>query len=226
MHLIAVEYPTHSEHKLLIEAMLRLRAKVFADRLNWQVDSRDGLERDSFDDEDPTYILAVEDDRQVVGCVRLLLPMRSSMLVEVFPELLDESLRPHERMIESSRFCVDKDLLLQSAKTGNGCAVSRGAGGDTGSAGRSVMQLRTRMLLAGILEWGLMHGYDELVTATDLRFERLLKIAGWPLRRLGQPRMINETRSIAGSLQISTEIFRSLRPDGYRPLVDTMTIAG
>lgn len=229
MQLIVVNETEDAQHHALIEAMLRLRAKVFAGRLSWKVDSRNGLERDAFDDQGPTYIIAVASHSQVVGCVRLLPPMRSSMLNEVFPDLLEGGLLPvHERMIESSRFCIDKDVAdlggLEEQESSGGPRSELERRG--GTEGATMVRVRTRMLLAGIVEWSLAHGYDELVTATDLRFERLLKMVGWPLQRLGSPQMINETHSVAGSLVISNEIFQSLKPEGYRSLFDRSAIRG
>jgi acyl homoserine lactone synthase len=222
-----VDHKQSAEHQELVEAMLRLRARVFAGRLNWQVNNQDGLERDHFDDQEPTYILGVENGLRVVGCVRLSPPMRSSMLNEVFPDLLDgRYLAMHDRMIESSRFCIERDIPELEA-----LASEPGVGGDgpelRGASRRtSIIQLRTRLLLAGIVEWSLACGYDELVTATDLRFERLLKMVGWPLRRLGPPKMINETHSVAGSLAISLDVLQRLKPWGYHSLLDQTAKVG
>lgn len=208
MQLVVVDDVRRPEHMHLIEDMWRLRARVFAGRLNWQVEIKNGLERDQFDDQGPTYILGVEDNVQVVGCVRLLPPLRSSMLQQVFPQLLDQaSLSMHERMIESSRFCIDRS----------------GRAGDTSG---TIVHRRTRILLAGIVEWSLAHGYDELVTATDLKFERLLNMVGWPLRRLGDPKLINETQSVAGSLPISQDVLMRLAPPGCIPLHNQFERAG
>lgn len=208
MQLVVVDDVRRPEHMHLIEDMWRLRARVFAGRLNWQVEIKDGLERDQFDDQRPTYILGVENNVQVVGCVRLLPPLRSSMLQEVFPQLLDgEGLVMHERMIESSRFCIDRS-------------------GRAGGTSATIVQRRTRILLAGIVEWSLAQGYDELVTATDLKFERLLNMVGWPLRRLGDPKLINETQSVAGSLPISQDVLMRLAPPGYILLDNQFKRAG
>ncbi|MCY1377946.1 Autoinducer synthase [compost metagenome] len=46
------------------------------------------------------------------------------------------------------------------------------------------------------------NGYHEIVTATDLRFERILKHAGWPMQRLGLPCPIGSTMAVAGILPV------------------------
>lgn len=227
MQLIVVDETRASQHQDLVESMLRLRARVFAGRLNWQVDNHHGLERDRFDNQSPTYILGVEEGVHVVGCVRLLPPMRASMLTEVFPDLLEGGrLALHGRMIESSRFCIDKDPPGARGSWQGRLSTASAVAARQSSPHASIVQLRTRMLLAGIVEWSLAREYDELITATDLRFERLLKMVGWPLRRLGTPKMINETHSIAGSLVISRQVLNALKPEGYHSLLEPTARAG
>lgn len=213
MQLIVVDEEGKAEDRALIRAMQRLRARVFAERPQWQVDCRDGLERDRFDDAGPTYILLLEEERRVTGCVRLIAPQRASMLCEVFPELLKApGLCLHERMIESSRFCIDRD------------PASGPEGARTTPTTGSLIAERTRYLLTGIVEWCLIHGYDEVITATDIRFERLLRIIGWPLQRLGPSIRINETESVAGLLSVTNEVFERLRPESYWPLTDRFAL--
>ncbi|MCP1748934.1 acyl-homoserine-lactone synthase [Bradyrhizobium japonicum] len=32
-----------------------------------------------------------------------------------------------------------------------------------------------------MIEWSMSNGFDEIATATDVRFERILQRAGWPI---------------------------------------------
>ena len=51
-----------------MQAMHRLRYRVFKDRLNWEVSGENGLERDAFDElDDVAYIVAVSDSGRVTG---------------------------------------------------------------------------------------------------------------------------------------------------------------
>jgi N-acyl-L-homoserine lactone synthetase len=118
------------------------------------------------------------------------------MLAEVFPSLLPEGrLHAHPAMVESSRFCVDTSL-----------AEGRGDGS---------IHEATLTMFAGIIEWCLVNEYSEIVTVTDLRFERILSRAAWPLHRLGEPRRIGATTAIAGTLPVDAETFERLCPSGY-----------
>ncbi|NNH33090.1 GNAT family N-acetyltransferase [Rhizobium sp. SEMIA 4085] len=107
MQILAVRATAFGEFADLIDSMHRLRARVFRDRLNWDVEVRNGLETDEYDQLDPTYILAVSSAGAVAGCARLLPAMGPTMLANTFPQLLSSrSLEVHACMVESSRFCV------------------------------------------------------------------------------------------------------------------------
>jgi acyl homoserine lactone synthase len=185
-----------SEAGLIVD-MHRLRARVFGSRLGWDVEVVDGAEADHFDDLNPVYILAIGDRGPVLGCARLLPATGPTMLSDAFPQLLAGGrLAAHPRMIESSRFCVDTGAVE--------AATARG------------LHKATLMLFAAIIEWSMANGYREIVTATDVRFERLLIRARWTMRRLGEPRMIGETLSVAGVLPADAASFETVRPQGYR----------
>jgi len=189
-------YVDHSNH---LRQMHRLRAAVFGERLEWDVSITDAGERDEYDDLDPTYILAVTDGQKVVGCARLLPSLGPTMLEQTFRQLLASgSLNPSPSTVESSRFCVDTTL-----------AEGRGGG---------QLHLATLTMFAGIIEWSIANGYEEIVTATDLRFERILNRAGWPIKRLGDPVAIGNTVAVAGTLPADRASFDRVCPQGYRSI--------
>ena len=43
-----------------MDAMFRNRAETFAERLGWEVNVKEGRERDSFDDANPLYLMSVD----------------------------------------------------------------------------------------------------------------------------------------------------------------------
>ena len=59
------------------------------------------------------------------------------------------------------------------------------------------------------------NGYEKIVTATDLRFERILNRAGWPMKRLGDPVAIGNTVAVAGVLPANRTSFERVCPHGY-----------
>jgi len=196
MRIVAIKNPKSEAEQRLIHDMHRLRARIFSGRLAWNVRCTSGLEVDSFDKLKPTYILCIGRSDAVIGCARLLPATSGTMLEKVFPQLLEKAhLRTHACMIESSRFCVDTEAAGRQQQSG--------------------LHTATLAMFAGIVEWSILNGYSEIVTATDVRLERILRRASWPLKRLGSPVQINETRSIAGVLPADWVSFDRLRPSTY-----------
>lgn len=196
MRVVAIKNPKSEAEQRLIHEMHRLRARIFRGRLAWTVRCASGLEIDGFDRLGPTYILCLDESDVVIGCARLLPATGGTMLERVFPQLLEMGrLTAHHRMIESSRFCVDTNVAAEREQAG--------------------LHSATLAMFAGIVEWSVLNGYREIVTATDVRLERILRRAGWPLARLGSPAQINETRSVAGLLPADWVSFDRLRPSIY-----------
>ncbi|MBA3447678.1 MAG: GNAT family N-acetyltransferase [Pseudaminobacter sp.] len=206
MRAIAIPPEAHADHTDLLDSMHRLRARVFAGRLEWDVRVRQGREVDEFDYYGPTYILAVTSSSEVVGCARLLPATGPTMMSVLFPDLEQTGLlRPHPAMVESSRFCVDTSL-------------------EAGRAGGSLHDV-TLTMFAAIIEWSMAHGYTEIVTGTDVRFERILKRAGWPMARIGDPRPIGNTMAVAGLLPADRESLELVRPANYLQFHQPLTRA-
>jgi acyl homoserine lactone synthase len=183
MNVIVLTRPALLKHSELALEMHRLRRRVFRDRLDWKVSVSDGLEIDQYDALTPTYLLGVE-QRDVVGCVRLLPTTGRNMLADTFPVLLDGHAAPKAaRIWESSRFCVDTKNVVATADNG--------------------LREATFLLFAAMIEWGQQRELQAIATVTDLRMERILRRAGWHLDRLGTPRQIGATKAVAGLLPIT-----------------------
>jgi N-acyl-L-homoserine lactone synthetase len=175
--------------------MHRLRHRVFKERLEWEVETAGDMEVDSFDALQPSYLLLKGSGDSVTGCVRLLPSTGPTMLRDTFPVLLDGATAPSTADIwESSRFALDdhKDAL----------------------AGAHAIASPTYALFAGMVEFGLAHRLQKIVTVTDARMERILRRAGWPLDRIGEPREIGKTTAVAGFLEVSRQALLRLRSAG------------
>ena len=191
-----------------LDEMYRLRYRVFKNRLDWNVDVSDGKEIDAFDNLAPIYLLQCGDRGHIQGCVRMLPCTGPTMLSEVFPVLLGGAPSPSDIDIwESSRFALD--LAPRDAKVIGGLTIA------------------TYELFLGMVEFGISRSLRDIVTVTDLRIERILRRAGWPLRRIHGPKSIGGTTAIAGYLEISQRALITLReasgittPILWRPVMD------
>lgn len=185
----------YSEFSDDLAEMYRLRYRVFKQRLEWDVRVSGDMEIDAFDAVRPIYLLLRGRDCRLQGCVRLLPSTGPTMLRDTFSDLLDGRPAPESPSVwESSRFALDLPTPESTAARGLAAA--------------------TYKLLAGMIEFGLSCDLRQIVTVTDVRMERILRRAAWPLRRIGAPRTLGSTRTVAGSLDISLECLMRVRRIG------------
>lgn len=187
--------PSYGEFSNTLVEMHRLRHRVFKLRMAWDVQTSGDMEMDDFDALHPAYLTQTCDNGQVQGSVRLLPTLGPTMLRDTFPVLLEGEPAPSSpRIWESSRFAID--VAADASKGDHG--ITRAA----------------YELFAGMVEFGISRQLTDIVTVTDVRMERILRRAGWPLRRIGNPVAIGNTVAVAGYLEISTEILANLRKAG------------
>ena len=185
----------YGQYAAELTEMYRLRCRVFRDRLKWDVDVRDGLEVDQFDNLAPTYLLAMDEARNIVGTWRLLPTTGPYMLRDVFPQLLEGDEPPSAPGVwETSRFAVD-------------CPVND-------ECGLSAINRITNELFCGLVELGIGNGIHEVVTVYDIRIARLLNRVGCrPFWRSKRQR-IGNTIAVAGRFEISSRVLGELRTKG------------
>ena len=111
--IVVLERHNAHQYRHLIDEMFRLRARVFRDRLNWDVEVTDGKERDRYDDEQPVYIIHSDNGgREVKGSLRLLPTTGPTLLADIFSDTLPDAVNLSAPSIwECTRFCLDDNLL-------------------------------------------------------------------------------------------------------------------
>lgn len=177
-------YPAYADE--LIE-MHRLRYRVFKERLNWNVRTEGGLERDEFDDLSPTYILALDDQGLVAGSWRLLPTTGPTMLADVFPQLLDGQPMPTASHIwECSRFALDATAGRRQ------CLAS--------------LNKLTAEMFCGLIEFCLVEDIREVITAYDILIARMLPRVGCLPKWQGQRHRIGNTIAVAGWFDATPEL--------------------
>ncbi|MGY8665340.1 acyl-homoserine-lactone synthase [Bradyrhizobium sp. UFLA05-109] len=178
-----------------LASMYKLRYRVFKQRLEWRVQNCGDMEIDDFDALHPAYLVQTSLEGHVEGSVRLLPTMGPTMVRHTFPMVLGGLPAPADPLVwESSRFAVDASP--HAPKGEHGLAKS------------------TYELFAAMIEFGLSRRLNNIVTVTDVRMERILKRAGWPLHRIAVPCSIGNTLAVAGHLEISAEALQKVRNSG------------
>ncbi|HMN87001.1 MAG TPA: acyl-homoserine-lactone synthase, partial [Bauldia sp.] len=111
--ILIIEQYNLARYRHLVDEMFRLRARVFRDRLGWDVSVRDGMERDRYDDCNPVYIVyADETGREVKGSLRLLPTTGPTLLADTFADTLPDAAALSAPTIwECTRFCINEDTL-------------------------------------------------------------------------------------------------------------------
>jgi acyl homoserine lactone synthase len=115
--IVVLERHNAHEYQRLIDEMFRLRARIFRDRLNWDVEVTDGKERDRYDDEQPVYIIHTDNGaREVKGSLRLLPTTGPTLLADIFSDTLPDAVNLTAPSIwECTRFCL-ADNLFESGR--------------------------------------------------------------------------------------------------------------
>jgi N-acyl-L-homoserine lactone synthetase len=166
MIVVIEQYNAH-EYSDLIDQMFRLRARVFRDRLGWDVQVADGKERDKYDDEGPVYLIYTdEESRKVKGSLRLLPTTGPTVLADIFCDTLPDAVHLSAPTIwECTRFCLEDDIL------------SRGH--------REEVLIASAVLIAALGDVAIGAGIESIVGNFDSTMLRLYRRIGCEVEVLG-----------------------------------------
>ena len=190
-----------------LEDMFRFRHKVFYERLGWEVPSRDGIERDEYDDLNPVYIVAKNRVSEIEGCWRLLPTTGPYMLQDTFGQLLHGEPAPQDPGIwEMSRLAV-----LPSA---------------SGERAQVTLNAITFDMIRLVYEFAIQNGIRQYVLVTSVALERLLTRVGFPIHRLGRHKAqyVGKVLTVACRVDIN-EQFRQAVYKNYTPAVEERVAA-
>jgi len=207
MIVVVEKYNAHKYSRLMDE-MFRLRARIFHERLKWDVQVKDGRERDRYDDEGPTYIIYTdEEQRKMKGSVRLLPTTGPTLLADFFSDTIPDAVHLSSPTIwEGTRFCLndaifDKEpvdaLLFAAAEMIAGLgevAVNAGIESIVGNFDSAMLRLY-RLI-----------GCDVEILGSSLKYGRPVYLGLFPvsepLLRRGKRKLANGRLSFATSAQL------------------------
>ena len=133
------------KHEAVMERMFRLRYQHFVQRRGWSLPTRNKMEIDQYDVDDAVYFILLANDGSIEGTVRLNQTVRSSLLADLFPFLIETGELPRgEHLYEGSRFIVAP--AEQSKKT--------------------VCRAKSEVL-AALVDWCLDHGGRDVQAVID-----------------------------------------------------------
>lgn len=192
--IIVIDGLNRHRYTRLLDEMFALRARVFGQRLGWEVDVQDGREIDQYDALDPAYVIGVNDENQVVSCARALQTTGPHMLSDVFSSILDgEPPLRSATLWESTRFCVDTEVL----KRGNA---------------QNSISYATSELMAASLEYARDSGISDIVTVIDPVMNRVLKRSDCaPYGYVGKTTRMGKVSAMAALLDCSEDRIKRIR---------------
>jgi len=170
---------------LIVNQVFRLRHEAFIERLDWDIPSVNGMERDEFDDLKPYHIVAKNDDGSIAGCWRALPTTGKYMLKDVFPSLLQSESAPREKDVwEISRFTVRKNHKNLTKGYINSVTID---------------------LISSFYSFAKDNNIRAFVTVTTVACERLLRQMGVSLRRMGDGNVVQIGKEKSVALWINVD---------------------
>lgn len=168
--------------------MYRLRAKIFGERMGWEVAVLSGMEIDHYDAQSPYYMLVRDGSGAVCGCWRLLPTQGPYMLRDTFPQLLHGQRAPAcAHVWELSRFAI---VSPERAGYGFGELAL--------DAMRAVVDFADRL------------GITRYVTVTTTAVERLLARTRIEMHRFGPPVRIGCAHAVALTIDLGKQTHEAL----------------
>lgn len=154
----------------ILHSLDTYRHRVFIEKLGWEMNCEEGRERDQFDHHGTIYVVATNDDQEIIGCARLLPTTQPYLLGDVFPQLMGAVPVPRSPEVwELSRFA----------------AVDF-----SGTSSHPLEQFSSPVavgLLEAAIEVASSKGAQRLVTVSPVGVERLLRRAGFAAHRAAPP---------------------------------------
>lgn len=162
----------------------RLRFEVMCLELGWLSgdEYHGGIEHDEYDSGQSLPFLAIDQFGQSVGTSRLILPGEHPFPVETHfnihsPERMEKEHGELNYCVEVSRFVVPDNPALKNHEI-------------------------TMMLCRAMIKKSLEMGVSHMLMSTDYRFFRLLKILGFQLEEIGEPKDYMGSKTIPGILPL------------------------
>ncbi|MBP1850979.1 acyl-homoserine-lactone synthase [Rhizobium halophytocola] len=180
------------KHAASLAEVFRLRKRVFHDLLGWDVNVRDDIEIDHYDDANPVYVLSRSPEGRLRGALRLLPTLGPNMLDDTFPQLLGGQPEIRSAAIwESSRFCIEPEISQDRAS--------------------NQVTIAAAELMCGVGELGIASGVSHVVTVTDVFLERMFRRMGCPGERIGPPQKIGSVMAVGIAWEVNDALLDRMK---------------
>ncbi len=191
-----VTIQAHEYHKYpaLMDKMFKLRKKVFADQLGWDVPVTGEYERDAYDNMRPVYLVWCSPDRETLyGMMRLMPTTGPTLLYDVFRRTFPNTASLSAPGIwEGTRMCIDEDAIAADHPS-----VEPG-------------QAFSLMFLA-LCECALDHGIHTMVSNYEPHMKRIYRRAGVEVFEQGRADGYGKLPVCCGEFEVSERVLENMR---------------
>ena len=203
--IVVIQDHNARQYSDLLAQMFRLRARIFRDKLNWDVRVEDGMERDKYDDEGPVYVISTDSAcRTVIGSLRLMPTTGPTLLNEVFADTVpDAAFLSAPSIWECTRFCVDEQSFSVAAFEKAAYA--------------------SRLLFAALGEVAIEAGIETVLGNFDATMHRLYRRIGVDVDVIGHTKRYGR-KVFLGSFPVTEDILTRVKA-GLRNPVDELARA-
>lgn len=183
----AAQYPRE------MEAMFRARTAVFHRRLDWKVTVRKGCEVDRYDQQNPLYLIAIDDKSgDITGSARLLPTTGPDTFGESFSALFERPINLSSATVwECTRFCVHP--------------TARSSG-----SLRNATRVSYELNLA-VCELGLRAGMTQIQAVYDQFMVKVYQHAAWRPTPLARSTRIGKLPAYVGVWDVSQRTLAEMR---------------
>ena len=106
-----------ADHEDLLQQMYQMRARVFGERMKWDIKCSSGKESDELDRHHPLYVISCDERGFVNGSCRLLPTTGPTLIDTVFSDTISDVDKLNDPSIwECTRFCVEESQKSQQSR--------------------------------------------------------------------------------------------------------------
>ena len=191
---VIIQAHEYQKYAFILDQMFRLRKKVFADTLGWNVPVIGPFERDSYDSLCPAYLVWCDETRtRLYGGMRLMPTTGPTLLYDVFRATFPQAANLIAPGIwEGTRMCIDEEAISDDFPDVD--------------AGRAFS-----MLLLALCECALDHGIHTMISNYEPHLKRVYKRAGAEVDELGRADGYGKYPVCCGAFEVSEHVLDRMR---------------
>ncbi|MBB3441840.1 acyl-homoserine-lactone synthase [Rhizobium sp. BK379] len=191
---VIIQAHEYQKYAFILDQMFRLRKKVFADILGWNVPVIGPFERDSYDSLCPAYLVWCDETRtRLYGGMRLMPTTGPTLLYDVFRATFPQAANLVAPGIwEGTRMCIDEEAIADDFPEVD--------------AGRAFS-----MLLLALCECALDHGIHTMISNYEPHLKRVYKRAGAEVEELGRADGYGKYPVCCGAFEVSERVLTRMR---------------